>query len=223
LVVVAFCRKPGAAACVEPVILVSQDRNISPSKIGSMMNRMFAAAAGGALLLGSGGVALAQGNKVDKHDEAFLRQNARSGVYEKAISETARQNATNPEIKRFAEKVVAEHGRLNKEAEEVANSAGMTLPTTMTPEQQAALTQLKSQNGTSFDEAYLNDMINENRNNLATLEKERGSAQNQHLQSLVQREMLADRAHVARAKILETAMGGSGSNRSRPAATGRLD
>lgn len=104
--------------------------------------------------LGSGWLACAADDDVE-----FARQAASTGMLEVELGSYAAANAENPEVKRFAMNMVDDHGKANRELAELAQKAGIALPTAMSAEHRAEASKLMSLKGADFDAAYVKAMV----------------------------------------------------------------
>jgi hypothetical protein len=71
----------------------------------------------------------------------------------------AQEKSQNEDVKSFGQQLVDDHTKSNEKAEELANSAGVTLPSEMSEEQQQAVDRMKELSGADFDREFLNHMV----------------------------------------------------------------
>jgi putative membrane protein len=94
------------------------------------------------------------GAKLPHADAGFLEQAAQNGHAEIEGSKLALIRATRPEVKAFAEAMVAEHTQSGEELKALAASKGVTVPDSSSIAQKAKLKLLSARHGTSFDKHY---------------------------------------------------------------------
>ena len=92
-------------------------------------------------------------------DVEFARQAASTGMLEVELGSYAAANAESPEVKRFGMNMVDDHGKANRELAELAQKAGISLPTAMNAEHRAEASKLMSLKGAEFDAAYVKAMV----------------------------------------------------------------
>jgi putative membrane protein len=92
-------------------------------------------------------------------DKKFLAMAAQSDQNEIALSTVAQQKATNPAVKAFAEKMIAEHTKMTNSMKPFAESWGLTPPNGPDPDHQSALNKLNGLSGADFDKEYISDMV----------------------------------------------------------------
>jgi putative membrane protein len=115
-----------------------------------------------ALALALGAAATAQDNKTDVKpvtDAEFVIKAASGGMFEVESSRLAKDAAKSDEVKKFAEKMIADHEKANKELMEVAKKANLGLPVKMLDEHQKMLDRVKGAKGEGFDKAYMETQV----------------------------------------------------------------
>jgi putative membrane protein len=94
-------------------------------------------------------------------DKKFLAMAAQSDVNEIALSKLAEQKATDPAVKAFAEKMVAEHTKMSETMKPFAVSWVLTPPTGPDEEHQKDLEKLDKLSGKDFDKEYIDIMVSD--------------------------------------------------------------
>lgn len=92
-------------------------------------------------------------------DKKFLATAAQSDQNEIALSKVAEQKATNPAVKSFANKMIAEHMKMTATMEPYAESWGVTPPNGPDADHQAELEKLNGMSGAEFDKEYMDQMV----------------------------------------------------------------
>jgi predicted outer membrane protein len=77
--------------------------------------------------------------KLDEQDRSFIKEAAAAGMGEVAFSEIAEKSG-NPDVKRFAEKMVRDHTKANTELTAIASEAGIEMPKTLDADHQKSTT-----------------------------------------------------------------------------------
>ncbi len=89
----------------------------------------------------------------------FLDQAARSGLFEVKSSQLALQRSTNPTVKAFAQKIIADHTAANNRLKALAAKYGARPPAQVNTNQQALLNTLETMRGSAFDLTYLAQQV----------------------------------------------------------------
>ena len=92
-------------------------------------------------------------------DKKFLTAAAQSDQNEIKLSELAEQKATNPAVKAFAQKMVAEHTKMSASMKPFAESWDVTPGAGLDEDHQKAYDKLSGLSGTDFDKEYMSQMV----------------------------------------------------------------
>jgi putative membrane protein len=95
---------------------------------------------------------------VTDSDKQFLSTAAQSDMNEIKLSKLAETKASNPQVKAFAHKMVADHTRLEMKMKPFATEWGLTAPTGLDSDHQAVYDKLNGLSGADFDKEYMNAM-----------------------------------------------------------------
>jgi putative membrane protein len=90
--------------------------------------------------------------------ESFAKDAAQAGMAEVKIAQLAAKNAKDPEVKKFAQMMVTDHGKANDELKALAAKKNYQLPTDI-GSHQSAYDKLSKLNGADFDKEYVDDMV----------------------------------------------------------------
>jgi putative membrane protein len=88
----------------------------------------------------------------------FVKTAALDGMTEVELGKLAASKSTNSDVKRFAQKMVQDHGQANQELAAVARAKGLTVPTKLDAKHEAMVKDLSAKSGTAFDSAYASHM-----------------------------------------------------------------
>jgi putative membrane protein len=92
--------------------------------------------------------------RLDQQDTSFIKEAAAGGMAEVAFSKIA-EKSKNPDVKRFAEKLVRDHTKANTELTAIATEAGIETPKTLDVDHQKIHDQLHTMHGKAFDQQYM--------------------------------------------------------------------
>ena len=136
-------------------------------------------------------------------DRDFLVSTAQGATYELATAKLALTKATRPDIKSYAHTMIADHQSLNQKLHQVARQNDVDLPTTMTSDKQHDYDSLEGLDGTAFDTAFVQAEVADNRNDVATEQKEADTTDNAQIKSFVERLQRADTKHAKLGEALQ--------------------
>jgi len=120
-----------------------------------------------ALLAAASWTATAQNTKGQKSsssdlpldDKTFVRKAAEDGKHEVMLAEMAKNQAANPDIKKFAERLITDHTKANEQLIAAAKAANIPVPAGISEEQFKELQKFKNLKGAEFDKMYGHHMI----------------------------------------------------------------
>lgn len=170
--------------------------------------------AGLVLALTVGATAVAQ-DKQDKKggdapvtDEAFVIKAASGGMFEVESSKLAKASAKADDVKKFAEKMITDHEKANKELTEIAKKANLGLPTKLLDEHQKLLDQVKNAKGEGFDRAYMDTQVKAHEEAVDLFSSASKSLKNAELKAFAEKTLPVIKEHYEHAK--KHAKGGKG-------------
>ena len=149
-------------------------------------------------------------------DSGFAATAAEGGMAEVALSQLAAGKASHADVKAFAQKMVADHGRANDELRQVAASRSMTLPSSLSAEHQQVRDKLNTLTGAEFDREYMRVMVADHTKAVAGFENEAGSGSDADMKNWASNKLSTLREHKQMAQDLATKVGVSTSPSSTP-------
>jgi len=108
-------------------------------------------------------------------DHQFLTKAAEGGMAEVALGRLAEKSGSNTCVKQFGERMVTDHSKANDQAKSLAAQKNITLPSSMNTKDESTYRSLSSKTGSDFDKAYMSDMIEDHRADIAEFRQEANS------------------------------------------------
>jgi len=90
--------------------------------------------------------------------QAFVRTAAIDGMAEVELGRLASQKALSDEVKKFGERMAADHGKANDELKTLAQTKGIALPADLDAKHKQTRDRLSKLSDTAFDRAYMDEM-----------------------------------------------------------------
>jgi putative membrane protein len=163
------------------------------------MSRMLLGVALGALCLGLATAREDEPGKGDT-DATFVFKASAGGLAEVNLSTLATKQASDPAVKRFAQKMVDDHTKANKELLERANKARLRVAPRMDEEHQKLAGKLATLSGAAFDREYMAAQVKDHEETVALFEKQASSGKNEDLKSWAAKTLPDLREHLKMAK-----------------------
>lgn len=122
----------------------------------------------------SASTAMATDSKTDlsMQDKSFADAAAKGGMMEVMLGQLAATNASSSTVKNLGAMMVKDHSKANDELKQWASTVGYTLPTSMDPNQQKMVDDLKMKKGADFDKAYTDMMVSDHKKDVAAFKEE---------------------------------------------------
>lgn len=119
----------------------------------------------------------AEGNRFAPVDKKFVLAVAADGMTQVKLGEIARNRATSPSIKEFAETMVSDHSRADDDLNNIAAAHYMQIPTELDATHQAQVDRVVKLSEGQFDQAYLDQVITDHKKAVTALEAEQDTKQ----------------------------------------------
>jgi putative membrane protein len=105
-------------------------------------------------------------------DRDFANKAGASGIANVEMGRVAQQVTKNAEVKKFADRIVADHGRANDELKALAAAKGITLPASPSRVTHMKMEKMAKETGAKFDQEYLEHMIEDHKKDIKEFEKQ---------------------------------------------------
>jgi putative membrane protein len=110
-------------------------------------------------------------------DHEFLMNAAKGGKAEVELGNLASQNASNPAVKQFGQRMVSDHTQANNRLQQIAQQKGMTLPDDLPDDAKQLKDRLTQEKGTQFDRTYIQNMVQDHHKDVAEFQQEADQGQ----------------------------------------------
>ncbi|HTV52405.1 MAG TPA: DUF4142 domain-containing protein [Steroidobacteraceae bacterium] len=165
-------------------------------------------------LAGAAGAAVAQNvsaqaARLDHADRAFLEKAAQGNIAEVETGRLLEQHATDPAVKRFAERMIHDHTKANDELASVAQNLGVELPTKPDRMDEHELMRLQAMSGepAKLDSTYSHTMVQDHKMDIREYEHEVKAAQNPQVRAYAEQTLPTLKEHLALAEQLPANQG----------------
>jgi putative membrane protein len=139
-------------------------------------------------------------SSMDPADSDFMMKAAQGGMAEVDMGNMASSKATNADVKKFGEHMVADHSKANDELKQLAATKGVTLPATVSDEEKKDMDAMTAKEGKDFDKAYIDDMVKDHEKDVAEFEKASKEAKDADLKAWAAKTLPTLQKHLQMAK-----------------------
>ena len=144
-------------------------------------------------------------NKADD-DADFAVEAADLGMMEVQLSTTALTKASSPQVKQFAQMMVDDHTKANNELKTLAQQKNITLPATVSNENQRKLDNFTDKTGADFDKDYMDQMVRDHKEAIDEFEDQAEGGNDPELKSWASSKVTALRHHLTEAERVQEAV-----------------
>jgi putative membrane protein len=92
-------------------------------------------------------------------DKDFVKTAIEINIAEIQIGHLALEKGSTIDVRRFAQRMIVDHTRLDNKIKPVAEKIGIAVPAELAPDDQALLTKLEGESGAEFNETYVHAMV----------------------------------------------------------------
>src|SRR5207237_4403162 len=113
-------------------------------------------------------------------DKKFIKDAADGGLAEVELGQLAASKGSSDEVKKFGQRMVDDHGKANDQLKQLASSKGVDLPSEPSAKNKATKDRLSKLSGEQFDKAYMTDMLQDHKKDIAAFRRESTSGHDQY-------------------------------------------
>jgi len=112
-------------------------------------------------------------------DRLFVTKAMQGSMAEVQLGQLTLQKSNNEQVKQFAQRMIDDHTKLNDQMKPVAQQLGVTVPNQVSKNDRKTLAKLQALSGSAYDQAYINDMVKDHKQDLNDFQMEASSGQDQ--------------------------------------------
>jgi len=136
----------------------------------------------------------------------FMTEAASGGLTEVELGKLASTKATNPEVKKFAQMMVADHTKANTELKALAAKKNVNLPAQPDSDHQSMITGLQGKSGADFDADYVEAMVDDHEEDVAAFEKQAQNSTDPDVKAFAAKTLPTLRKHLETIKAIQAKM-----------------
>jgi putative membrane protein len=120
-----------------------------------------------------------QAGQASPLDKMFVKNAMQGGMAEVQLAQLTLQKSTNDQVKQFAQRMIADHTKMNEQMKPVAQQLGVQAPTDISKKDKKTMAELQGLSGPAYDQAYIKDMVKDHKKDLSDFQSEASSGQDQ--------------------------------------------
>jgi putative membrane protein len=118
-------------------------------------------------------------------DKSFIADSSQGSLFEVNLAKLALEKSQDPNVRKFAEKMIHDHEMLIQSMKPFAVSMHVKVPSGPSLTDKAKYEELKLKSGTSFDRAYVEAMVKDHNDDLKKFIEEENKTSNPDLKAAV--------------------------------------
>lgn len=142
-------------------------------------------------------------------DIAFAREAAIGGMAEVELGNLAKEKASSPDVKSFADRMVTDHTRAGDELKQWAQSRSIVFPPELDSKHKMLRDRLARLSGDAFDKAYMREMLSDHQQDVAAFKHEATSGKDPDLKAWARKTLPTLQEHLKLAQSGATKAGAS--------------
>jgi putative membrane protein len=140
-------------------------------------------------------------------DAKLIRQIAADNLLEVRLGELAQHQATNRTVRKFAERMVTDHGKLEKQWTDLAAKHGLPIKAALSSKKQKKIDRLRQATGATFDREYMIAMVKGHAKTAAELEVQVDSGRSEPVRKMAGYTLPIVRDHLLAARAAAKEVG----------------
>jgi putative membrane protein len=125
-------------------------------------------------------------NRQQISDQAFVSKALQGGNAEVQLGQLAQQKAQSSDVKDFGQKMVQDHTQLGEQMKPIAQQLGVKEPKELSKKDRQLMAKLQGLSGQQFDEAYIQAMVKDHKQDLKEFKQAADMTQNPNLKQVAQ-------------------------------------
>jgi putative membrane protein len=132
---------------------------------------------------------------VSAAEKRFMEEAARANMEEMDLGKLAKDHAQNEDVKKFGQRMMEDHAKVNDELKTLAEKKGITLPKELARAEQSNEERLSKLTGPQFDKQYVSQMLMDHRKDIAEFQRQAASAKDPDVKQFAQKTLPALQEH----------------------------
>lgn len=139
-------------------------------------------------------------------DTEFAVDAADGGMLEVKLGELAQTNGASPAVKEFGKMMVTEHSKANEELTALASTKNISLPLSLSEDNQKKVDELASKKGADFDKAYAAFMVDDHKDDLDEFQEAAKDGKDLEVKAWAAGKVATLQQHLEKAQALKAAV-----------------
>lgn len=143
---------------------------------------------------------------VGNNEAEFMVKAANGGMTEVQAAKIAQQKATNDDVKKFADKMVTDHSKLNDQLKDLAGKLNITIPAAIDADSQSMIDKLNNAKSKDFNKTYMDMMVDAHNKDVDLFQKAAADVANPEVNSFITSALPTLQSHQQMAKQIQASL-----------------
>jgi len=140
-------------------------------------------------------------------DQSFVKQTYETGLAEVRMGQLGQNKTANSDVKAFAARLVADHGKASAELKTLAETKGLSLPSSPSLAAQGHARMLDMKAGADFDKAFTAHTVSGFEKTVAAFEKAGSETKDTDIRAFITKTLPTLKEHLTMAQTLQAKVG----------------
>ncbi|HEU5053596.1 MAG TPA: DUF4142 domain-containing protein [Hanamia sp.] len=136
----------------------------------------------------------------------FVQEAATGGMMEVQLGNIAQKNSNNKDIKDYGKMLADDHSSANDKLKDIASKKNITVPNSVTSDQQDKIDKLSKETGTTFDKDFISMAVDDHQNDIDKFKKAEDNIQDADLKDFIAKTLPTLQKHLDKAKEIKKKM-----------------
>jgi putative membrane protein len=105
-------------------------------------------------------------------DKIFVKKAMQGSIAQVQLGQLTLQKSSNDQVKKFAQKMIDDHTKLNEQMKPVAQQLRVDIPTEVSKKDKSLIGKMQTLSGPAYDQAYIKDMVKDHKQDLNEFQME---------------------------------------------------
>jgi len=153
-------------------------------------------------------------DKMSNDEQSAMKQVAQANINEVEVGKIAQAKAQSPDVKKFGEKMVQDHGKMLEDLKALAKKKDVALPDKVAAKEFAQTKLMERKSGAEFDKEFMEHMVKDHEKDLKDVQQIADKAKDPDFKAALQKAMPVIREHLRLAqRLAQGAAAGSSSKK----------
>jgi putative membrane protein len=144
---------------------------------------------------------------VDHKDHEFITKVSQGGKTEVELGQLALKQASNADVKQFAQRMIDDHSKTGDELKGLAASKGITLPADLDKKHKETIDKLTKVSAADFDREYMKQMVKDHSMNVTLFEQQAKNGKDADTKAWAEKTLPTLREHLTMARDTASKVG----------------